>query len=269
MDIAQLEKMARKVRYDIVKMIAEAGSGHPGGSLSCTDLMTALYFHHLRHKPADPLWHDRDRVVLSKGHSAPALYACLAEAGYFPVEKLLSLRKLGSCLQGHPSCRDLPGLEVSTGSLGMGLSVAVGLALGVRQDNRPSRIYCVMGDGEIQEGQIWEAAMAGAHYRLDNLCGIVDNNGLQIDGRCEEVMNINPVADKWRAFGWHTIEINGHDFTRILEAYREAEATKGRPTLIVAKTVKGKGVSFMENKEEWHGKAPNKELTEKALKELS
>lgn len=269
MDIVQLEKMARKVRYDIIKMIAAAGSGHPGGSLSCTDLMTALFFHQLRHRPQEALWPERDRVILSKGHSVPTLYSCLAESGYFPVEQLLELRKLGSCLQGHPSCRELPGIEVSTGSLGMGLSVGVGMGLGAKLDHKKTRIYCIMGDGEIQEGQIWEAAMSAAHYHLDNLCGIVDWNGLQIDGRVQDVMNIQPVADKWRAFGWHTLEINGHDFNQILAAYTEAENTSGKPTAIIAKTIKGKGVSFMEDKEEWHGKAPNKELTEKALKELS
>lgn len=269
MDIEQLKIRARKIRYDIIKMIAEAGSGHPGGSLSSADLMTVLYFGQLRHRPQEPSWPDRDRFVLSKGHCAPVLYACLAESGYFPIEQLLTLRKLGSCLQGHPSCTDLPGVEVSTGSLGMGLSVAVGMALGARLDQKDTRIYCLLGDGETQEGQIWEAAMSAGHYHLDNLCAILDNNGLQIDGRVEDVMNISPIVDKWRAFNWHTIEIDGHDFAQILAAYEQAEKGKGKPTLIIAHTIKGKGVSFMENKEEWHGKAPSKELTEKALKELA
>jgi len=250
-------------------MITAAGSGHPGGSLSSTDLMTALYFNKLRHRPKEPSWPDRDRFVLSKGHCAPVLYACLAESGYFPVTQLLTLRKLGSCLQGHPSCRSLAGVEVSTGSLGMGLSVAVGMALGAKLDKKNIRVYCLMGDGETQEGQIWEAAMSAGHYHLENLCGIIDYNHLQIDGRVEAVMNIAPVADKWRAFGWHVIEIDGHDFKQILSSYDQAAANQDKPTMIVAHTIKGKGVSFMEDKEEWHGKAPSKELAAKALQELS
>ncbi len=269
MDIEQLKTKARKIRYDIIKMIAAAGSGHPGGSLSSADLLTALYFSKLKHRPREPFWADRDRFVLSKGHCAPVLYACLAESGYFPVEKLITLRQLGSCLQGHPSCRGLDGVEVSTGSLGMGLSVAVGMALGARLDNKKTRIYCLMGDGETQEGQIWEAAMSAGHYKLDNLCGIIDSNKLQIDGRVQQIMNIAPVADKWRAFGWNTLEIDGHDFKQILSSYDQAEKTTGQPTMIIANTVKGKGVSFMEDREEWHGKAPSKDLAEKALKELS
>ncbi|MDD5491922.1 MAG: transketolase [bacterium] len=268
MDIARLKDQAKKIRQDIIKMLGAAGSGHPGGSLSATDLMTALFFSILRQKPADPHWSGRDRFVLSKGHCAPVLYACLAELGYFPSEQLLTLRKLGSCLQGHPSCRDVAGVEVSTGSLGMGLSVAAGMALGGKLDQKDIRVYCLVGDGELQEGQIWEAAMSAGHYRLDNLCCIVDNNDLQIDGRIRQVMNVYPIADKFRAFGWHTIEIDGHDFNQILEAYAAAAKTKEKPTAIIARTVKGRGVSFMEDQEEWHGKVPNKELTAKALKEL-
>lgn len=268
MDIAQLKIQAKKIRRDIIKMLGEAGSGHPGGSLSSTDLMTALFFNTLRHRPKEPQYPDRDRFVLSKGHCAPVLYACLAEAGYFPVEHLLTLRKLGSCLQGHPSCKDVSGVEVSTGSLGMGLSVAVGMALGAKLDQKDVRVFCLVGDGELQEGQIWEATMSAGHYRLDNLCCIVDNNDLQIDGRVKDIMNVYPLADKFKAFGWHTIEIEGHDLKQILDAYAEAAGFKEKPTVIIAHTVKGKGVSFMEDQEDWHGKAPNKELTVKALKEL-
>ncbi len=268
LDIAQLKVQAKKIRQDIIKMLGEAGSGHPGGSLSSTDLMTALFFNTLRHRPKEPRWPGRDRFILSKGHCAPVLYACLAESGYFPVEQLLTLRKLGSCLQGHPSCQDISGVEVSTGSLGMGLSVAVGMALGAKLDQKDSRVFCLAGDGELQEGQIWEAAMSAGHYHLDNLCCIVDNNDLQIDGRVKDVMNIYPIADKFKAFGWYTIEIEGHDLKQILEAYAEAARTKEKPTVIIARTVKGKGVSFMEDQVSWHGKAPNKELTAKALKEL-
>jgi transketolase len=219
-------------------------------------------------RPHDPLWEDRDRFILSKGHAAPLLYAIMAEAGYFPKETINTLRKINSPLQGHPCCKSLPGVEVSTGSLGQGLSVANGMALGLRLDNKPARVYCVMGDGEIQEGQIWEAAMTSAHYKLDNLCAVVDNNGLQIDGRVEEVMSIYPISEKWRAFGWHTIEIDGHDMEQILNALDEAETVKGRPTVIIAKTIKGKGVSIFENKVEYHGVAPTREEFERALKEL-
>ncbi|MDD5131722.1 MAG: transketolase [bacterium] len=268
LDIAQLEEQAKKIRQDIIKMLGAAGSGHPGGSLSSTDLMTALFFNILRQKPKEPRWPGRDRFILSKGHCAPVLYACLAELGYFPIEQLLTLRKLGSCLQGHPSCQDVAGVEVSTGSLGMGLSVATGMALGAKFDQSDVRVYCLVGDGELQEGQIWEAAMSAGHYRLDNLCCIVDNNDLQIDGRIKEVMNVYPIADKFKAFGWQAMEIEGHDFKQILAAYDRASKTKEKPTVIIARTIKGKGISFMEDQEEWHGKAPNKELTAKALKEL-
>jgi len=268
-EIERLEQMARQVREDIIEMLAEAGSGHSGGSLSACDVMVALYFSVMIHDPQNPQWRERDRFILSKGHSCPAMYACLARAGYFALEELKTLRKFGSRLQGHPSKADgLPGIEVSTGSLGQGLSIANGVALGLRLDRIGARVYCLMGDGEIEEGQIWEAAMAASHYHLDNLCGIVDNNGLQIDGPINEIMSPNPITEKWKAFGWNTIEINGHKMAEILEAFAEAKRIKGKPTAIIAKTIKGKGVSFMENVVEWHGKAPSKEQAKVALKEL-
>jgi transketolase len=268
-DISILEDIARKIRINILKMLHSAGSGHTGGSLSATDFAVAIYFSKMKFNPRDPLWRERDRFILSKGHAAPLLYALMAEAGYFPEETLLDLRSIESPLQGHPCCKSLPGVEVSTGSLGQGLSVANGIALGLRLDNIPSRVYCIMGDGEIQEGQIWEAAMTSAHYCLDNLCAVVDNNGLQIDGPVEKVMNIEPVIDKWRAFGWHTIQIDGHNMKEILDALNVAEQIKGKPTVIIAKTIKGKGVSIFEGKVQYHGVAPTTEEFEHALKELS
>ena len=248
-------------------MLAKAGSGHPGGSLSLTDIITALYFKQMRHNPKDPQWPERDRFHLSKGHCCPALYAVLAESGYFPMEHLWTLRKLGSILQGHPD-RRTPGVEVASGSLGQGLSVALGMSLAVRIDNRASRVYCAMGDGETQEGNVWEAAMASSHYKSDNLCAIIDYNGFQIDGCTKEIMNLEPMVDKWRSFGWHTIEIDGHNMKEILAAFSEAETIKGKPAIIIAHTVKGKGVSFMENVLEFHGRAPTQEEAEKELKEL-
>ena len=249
-------------------MLTEAGSGHTGGSLSAADIMAALFFCKLRHRPEDPAWRERDRFILSKGHAAPLLYAVLALTGYLDRAMLKTLRRIDSPLQGHPSSKMLNGVEVSTGSLGQGLSIANGIALGLRMDSLPSRVYCLLGDGELQEGQVWEAAMSASHYRLDNLCAIVDNNGLQIDGFCCDVMSIEPVVDKWRGFGWHVIDIDGHDIAQILGALAEAEGVKGRPTVIVARTVKGKGVSFFEGKAEYHGAAPTAEELEKALKEL-
>ena len=249
-------------------MIAKAGSGHPGGSLSGTDLITALFFEVLKSNPADPQWPDRDRFHLSKGHCAPLLYAVLAERGYFPKDKLTTLRQMGSLLQGHPD-RRTPGVEVASGSLGQGLSVAVGMSLGLRMDKKDSRVYVLMGDGEVQEGNIWEAAMSAAHFKCDNLCAILDYNGFQIDGKTCDVMNLDPLAEKWRAFGWEAIEIDGHNMQEILAAYDRAKLVKSKPTIIIARTVKGKGVSFMENVCEFHGRAPTKEETEKALKELS
>lgn len=263
-----LRQKAREVRIEILKMLTESGSGHTGGSLSSADIATVLYFSKMRHRPEDPEYKDRDRFILSKGHAAPLLYTVLALTGYFDIGLLSTLRKIDSPLQGHPSSRMLKGIEVSTGSLGQGLSIANGIALGLKIDNSSSRVYCLTGDGELQEGQIWEAAMTSAHYRLDNLCAIVDNNGLQIDGACCDVMNIEPITDKWKAFGWNVIDIDGHNIEQIIKAFDEAETVKGKPTVIVARTVKGKGVSFFEGKAEYHGLAPTKEELEKALKEL-
>ena len=266
--LQELEEKACIIRQDIVKMLGESKSGHPGGSLSATDIVTTLYFYEMKVDPANPKWPDRDRFVLSKGHAAPVLYAALAEKGYFPREELLTLRKIGSRLQGHPSMKHLPGVEMSTGSLGQGLSAANGMALAARLDGKGYRVHVILGDGEIQEGQVWEAAMAAAHYKLDNVVAFLDHNGLQIDGPTEDVMSPEPVADKWRAFGWHVEVINGHDFTEIINALKKAKEVKGKPTMIIANTIKGKGVSFMENQVGWHGSAPNPEQTSQALSEL-
>lgn len=267
-DIKDLEEKARLIRIDILKMLTLAGSGHTGGSLSAADIVTALYFYKMRYNPKDPSWRERDRFILSKGHAAPLLYAALSRAGYFNPELLKTLRKIGSPLQGHPSRQSLPGVEVSTGSLGQGLSVANGIALGLRLDGIDSRVYCLLGDGEIQEGQIWEASMTAAHYHLDNICAIVDNNGLQIDGPVKEVMRVDPLPQKWNAFGWHIIETDGHNMGEIITALDEAETIKGKPTVIIAHTVKGKGVSFFEGRVEYHGIAPTQEELTRALKEL-
>jgi transketolase len=265
--VKELEVTAKRIRLRIIQMLGKAGSGHPGGSLSSTDLVTALYFRVLRHNPKDPDWADRDRFHMSKGHCCPLWYAVLSECGYFPQEKLWTLRKLGSSLQGHPD-RRTPGVSVASGSLGQGLSVGLGMSLAGRMDRRDYRVYVLLGDGETQEGNIWEAAMAASHYKCDNLCAVLDYNGCQIDGKIEEVMKIEPVVPKWRAFGWHTIEIDGHDMKQILLAYEEAKMVKIKPSIIIAHTVKGKGVSFMEHVVDFHGRAPTKEETEKALKEL-
>ncbi len=267
-DIKTLENIAREIRIHILRILTEAGSGHTGGSLSATDVAVAIYFSKMRFDPQNPKWMERDRFILSKGHAAPLLYAILAKAGYFPMEMLSTLRKINSPLQGHPCSESLLGVEISTGSLGQGLSVANGIALGLKLDGIPARVYCLLGDGEIQEGQIWEAAMTAAHYKLDNICAVVDNNGLQIDGPVEEVMRIAPLHEKWTAFGWHVIEIDGHDMREILVALNEAENTNGKPTVIIAHTIKGKGVSFFEGKVQYHGIAPTQEELEKALKEL-
>ncbi len=249
-------------------MTTQAGSGHPGGSLSAIDVLTALYFHQMKVDPKNPQWEDRDRFVLSKGHSCPALYAVLAELDYFPKQKLSTLRKFESILQGHPDMNLTPGVEMSTGSLGQGLSVACGMALAGKLDGKGYRVYCVLGDGETDEGSVWEAAMAASHYRLDNLTAILDRNGMQIDGTTECVMCLEPLADKWSAFGWNVIEIDGHDMRQVLDALDLACDVKGRPTMILAKTVKGKGVSFMENKLEFHGRALTEEELSRALEEL-
>jgi transketolase len=260
-----LVEKARDLRVSIVKTLHKSQSGHTGGSLSAIDMVTALYFHEMRHDPENPLWEERDRFVLSKGHAAPALYVTLAKAGYFPEEDLMMLRRLGSHLQGHPDSKGTPGVEVCTGSLGQGLSMANGMALGLRLDNRDCRVYVLMGDGELQEGQVWEAAMAAPHYRLDNLCALVDANALQIDGEVEKVMNVFPISDKFRAFGWHVIEIDGHDMKEIVEALDTAKSIQGKPTMIVATTVKGKGVPRFEHKASYHGVAPNDDELNEAL----
>jgi transketolase len=264
-----LEEKARVIRSHIIAMLGEAGSGHPGGSLSAADIMAVLYFHHMNYDAARPDWEHRDRFILSKGHAAPVLYGTLAEAGFFPVHELASLRKLGHMLQGHPDSKRTPGVEISSGSLGQGLAIGNGIALGAKLDGADYRVYVLMGDGEMQEGMIWEAGMSAAHYGIDNLVGIIDHNGLQIDGPTTEVCSPEPLADKWRAFGWHVIEVDGHDFNSISEGLKETEKVKGKPSMIIADTIKGKGVSFMENKADWHGVAPNKEQTLQALKELS
>ncbi len=248
-------------------MLARAGSGHPGGSLSSADLITALYYNVLRFKANDPQWPERDRFHMSKGHCCPLWYALLAKTGYFAEEKLFSLRQLGSILQGHPD-RKTPGVESASGSLGQGLSVALGMSLAAKIDKKDYRVYVLMGDGEVQEGNIWEAAMAAGHFGCNNICAILDANGCQIDGRCEDIMGIEPLAAKWQAFGWHTIEINGHDMKQILAAYEEAKTIQNKPTIIIARTVKGKGVSFMEGVVAFHGKAPTQEEAQRALKEL-
>jgi transketolase len=264
----ELEKKALQLRKSVLQMLNEAGSGHPGGSLSAIDMMTVLYSNIMRHDPENPKWSHRDRFILSKAHVCPALYAVLADCGYFENSQLSSLRKYGSILQGHPYMHKTPGIEVSGGSLGQGLSISVGIALAARLSNETYRTYCMMGDGEIQEGQIWEAAMAAGHYKLDNLCAILDYNHVQIDGRVEEVMDIYPCKEKWQAFNWNVIEINGHNVLEIEEAFCKAKEYKGKPTIIIAETVKGKGVSFMENNAAWHGAAPNKQQLELAMAEL-
>ncbi len=266
--LVELKEASTEARRWIVKMINAAGSGHPGGSLSSIDILMVLFTKVMKHDPADPTWPDRDRFVLSKGHASPALYTALAMNGYFDRTELLTLRKMGSRLQGHPSMNKTPGVDISTGSLGQGLSLAIGMALGGRLDRRDYRVYCIMGDGEIQEGQIWEAAMAASHYKIDSLCAILDRNQLQIDGPTEKIMSIEPIQPKFEAFGWHVININGHDHKDLLLAFKEAESIKGKPTLILANTVKGKGVSFMEGSLNFHGKAPNEEELEQALSEL-
>lgn len=266
--ITQLKEKAWIIRKDIINMLTEAKSGHPGGSLSAVEIMVYLYFEEMQVDPKDPKNEDRDRFVLSKGHGAPVLYSVLAEKGYFPKEELMKLRKINSMLQGHPDMKETPGVDISTGSLGQGLSAANGMALAGKLDKKDYNVYVLIGDGEMQEGQIWEAAMTAAHYKLDNIIAFIDNNGLQIDGFNKDVMNIEPIKEKWQAFGWNTLNIDGHNFEEIEEAIIKAKNTKGKPTAIIAKTIKGKGVSFMENQAGWHGVAPNKDQAEQALKEL-
>ena len=267
--IRELEETARHLRVEVLKMLHTSQSGHTGGSLSAIDVMAVLYFQRMRHDPSNPAWADRDRFVLSKGHAAPALYACLAGCDYFPKEDLKTLRRLGSHLQGHPDMNKTPGVEVCTGSLGQGMSQAVGLAMAARLAGRPSRVYTLLGDGEVQEGQIWEAAMSAAHYGLGNLCAIVDQNGLQIDGEVEKVMNVGPLGPKFLAFNWHVLEVDGHDIQAISRAFDEAETVTDRPTAIIARTVKGKGVPFFEHKASYHGVAPSDDEMERALEALS
>lgn len=269
MNEEQLAKIANDMRIDIVRMVAEAGSGHPGGSLSCADILAALYFNVMKHDPADPKNEDRDRFILAKGHAAPALYAALAEAGYFPKEELATLRKLGTRLQGHPDMHLVPGVEVSTGSLGQGLSIACGMACGMKLANNDHTVFTLLGDGECQEGQVWEAAMFAAHRNLDNLVAIIDRNGLQIDGKTSDVCDPGDIAEKFRAFGWEATEIDGHDIAALVAALGEAKTNRGgKPHAFIARTIKGKGVSFMENEAGWHGKAPNAEQLEQALCDL-
>jgi transketolase len=270
---AGLDTVARACRVQIIRMLTHAGSGHPGGSLSVIDLLVAIVFGRLRHDPRRPDWPDRDRIVLSKGHAVPALYTVMARAGYFPEEQLLTLRKLGSPLQGHPDRVALPGIEAATGSLGQGLSIACGMALGLKLAGSPARVYCLLGDGEVQEGQVWEAAMSAPKlgqpdHALDNLTVLVDYNKIQLDDFTAKVLDLEPLEAKWQAFGWPVLAIDGHDLAQIDKALDQAGATRGRPTLIVAHTVKGKGVSFMENTPEWHGKSPKPAEAIAAIREI-
>jgi transketolase len=270
---ARLDAIARACRVQIIRMLTHAGSGHPGGSLSVIDVLVAIMFGRLRHDPARPDWPDRDRIVLSKGHAVPALYTVMATAGYFPEERLITLRKLGSPLQGHPDRTALPGIEAATGSLGEGLSVALGMALGLKLSRSAARVYCILGDGEIQEGQVWEAAMSAPklgqpHHPLDNLTVILDYNKIQLDDFVAKILDLEPVVAKWQSFGWPVLEIDGHSLDQIGKALDQAEATKGRPTLVVAHTVKGKGVSFMENNPDWHGKSPKPAEAIVAIREI-
>ena len=267
-DLTALKRLAVELRQTILRTIATAGSGHPGGSLSMVELLIGLYWYALRHDPKRPEWPDRDLFLLSKGHGCPALYAVLASQGYFPKEELATLRRYHTRLQGHPERGTVPGLEISAGSLGQGLSMANGIALADRLDGRRRRIYCLMGDGEIQEGQVWEAAMTSHHHQLEAVCAIIDANQLQQNGPVKQIKDVEPLVDKWRAFGWHTIEIDGHDLAQVLRAYDEAKDIQGRPQAIIARTVKGKGVSFMELNPAWHGVAPKPDELERALKEL-
>ncbi len=265
-DLAQI---AKRVRREIVSMITAAKSGHPGGSLSAAEILVTLYFDVMKHDPANHHWADRDRFILGKGHACPVLYSVMAECGYTPLDKLNTFRQLGSIYQGHPDVRFIPALEASTGSLGEGLSLGLGMACAARLNGSPSRAYVVLGDGEIQEGQIWEAAMFGAFHKLDNCVCIVDYNKIQLDGFTKDIMDVEPLADKWRAFGWHTIEVDGHSIEALQAAFAEAAATKGKPTVLIAHTIKGKGVSFMENNPKFHGTAPTAAECEQALKELA
>ena len=269
MNIEDLKMKAKEIRKDIIEEVYNAKSGHPGGSLSIADIMAVLYFNELRIDEKNPRWEDRDRVILSKGHCSPALYAALAERGFFDKEDLKSFRKIESNLQGHPDLNKVPGVDMTSGSLGQGLSIANGMAIAGKMDNKNYRVYTILGDGEIEEGQIWEAAMTANKYKLDNLCVIVDNNNLQIDGTIEDVMSSYPIDEKFKSFGFNVLNINGNNIEEIINAFESAKKTKDKPTCIIAKTIKGKGVSFMENKAEWHGKAPNEEEYIQAMKDLN
>ena len=269
MNIEGLKQKAKEIRKDIIEEVYNAKSGHPGGSLSIADIMAVLYFNELKIDEKNPRWEDRDRLVLSKGHCSPALYSCLANKGFFPLEDLKTFRNINSYLQGHPDKNKIPGVDMTTGSLGQGLSVANGMAIAGKMNKKNYRVYCILGDGEIEEGQIWEAAMAANKYKLDNLCVIVDNNNLQIDGTIEEVMSSYPINEKFKSFGFNVLNIDGNNIEEIISAFESAKKTKDKPTCIIAKTIKGKGVSFMENKAEWHGKAPNEEEYIQAMKELN
>lgn len=267
-EIIFLQEKAKEIRRGIIEQVYKAQSGHPGGSLSVADILTVLYFKEMNIDEKRPKWEERDRLVLSKGHCSPALYSCLANKGYFEKEELQTFRKIESKLQGHPDMNKVPGVDMTSGSLGQGLSVANGMAISAKLDNKNYRVYCILGDGEIEEGQIWEAAMASNKYKLDNLCVIVDNNNLQIDGTIEEVMSSYPIDEKFRNFGFQVINIDGHDIDEIIKAFDVAKNVKEKPTCIIAKTTKGKGISFMQNQVGWHGKAPNEEQYKKAMEEL-
>lgn len=267
-EYSKLKEIANKIRIDVVKAVYNAGSGHPGGSLSATDILTALYFDEMNIDPKDPDLVGRDKFVLSKGHACPAQYAALGERGYYPVEDMMTLRKINSKFQGHPNMKYVKGIEMSTGSLGQGFSVSVGMAIANKIDCVESRVYTMLGDGELQEGLVWEAAMAAAHYKLDNMVAIIDWNGLQIDGNNDDVMSVKPIDKKFEAFGWNVLSIDGHDFQEIFSAFDSARAFKGKPTAIIAKTHKGQGVSFMTDEAGWHGKAPNDDEYERAISEL-
>jgi transketolase len=268
-NVAELAAIAKRMRRTAIEMITEAKSGHPGGSLSIAEIVVTMYFDVLRHDPANPKWKDRDRFILSKGHCCPMLYAVMAECGYCPKETLNTLRKLGSIYQGHPDVRFIPALEASTGSLGLGLSLGLGMGLAAKLDGSPARTYVVLGDGEIQEGQIWEAAMFGSFHKVDNVVAIVDFNKIQLDGFVKDIMSLDPLPDKWSSFGWHVIDVDGHDIAALQMAFAEAAKTKGKPTCIIAHTIKGKGVSFMENNPKFHGAAPSAAEFEKAMLELA
>lgn len=265
--VEELKEITVSLRKDILLMLEQAGSGHTGGALSMVEILTVLYYVIMQQDPKNPKWDKRDRFLLSKGHGCPGLYAVLANLGYFPPEELLTLRQLGSRLQGHPQL-GLPGIEIASGSLGQGLSIACGMALAGKLDKKKNRIYCLMGDGELNEGQVWEAAMTASHYKLDNICGIIDYNKYQIDGRCCEIMNIEPLVGKWREFGWNVEEVDGHNIKDLIEIFKKVEKVKKLPSIVIAHTIKGKGVSFVESSNKWHGVAPSKDELERALKEL-